>query len=103
MLIAIASSDGITVNEHFGRAEKFLIYRITDKAPDFVEERTAIPYSAGPGDHEFDEERFARTAAALSGCARLYTCRIGDAPAAALRGMGIEPVVCSSRITDIGL
>ena len=28
--VAVASSDGRTVNLHFGRADRFRIYRITD-------------------------------------------------------------------------
>ena len=35
--IAIASSDGLTVNEHFGRAHSFIIYRLHDAGYEFVE------------------------------------------------------------------
>lgn len=55
--IAVVSTDGKTVNDHFGRAERFLIYDIDDKLT-FVEERPAETYSVGDPEHPFDPERF---------------------------------------------
>ncbi len=40
--IAVASTDGITVNEHFGRSKKFFIYFIDENVGfDLIEEREA--------------------------------------------------------------
>lgn len=36
MLIAFASSDGITVNQHFGWSKSFELYRITEESAEFV-------------------------------------------------------------------
>ncbi|HZF69954.1 NifB/NifX family molybdenum-iron cluster-binding protein [Sulfuricurvum sp.] len=36
MLIAFASSDGITVNQHFGWSKSFELYRITEDSAEFV-------------------------------------------------------------------
>ena len=36
--IAVVSTDGKTVNDHFGKAERFLIYDVDDKLT-FVEKR----------------------------------------------------------------
>ena len=39
--VAVASTDGETVNQHFGKAEKFYIYLVDDAVGyDLVEERT---------------------------------------------------------------
>ena len=36
MLIAFASSDGITVNQHFGWSKSFELYRITEDNAEFI-------------------------------------------------------------------
>lgn len=36
MLIAFASSDGVTVNQHFGWSKSFELYRITDQSAKYV-------------------------------------------------------------------
>lgn len=36
MLIAFASSDGITVNQHFGWSKSFELYRITEESAEYV-------------------------------------------------------------------
>ncbi|MFZ2890034.1 NifB/NifX family molybdenum-iron cluster-binding protein [Sulfuricurvum sp.] len=36
MLIAFASSDGVTVNQHFGWSKSFELYRITDQSAEYV-------------------------------------------------------------------
>nr|WP_243689423.1 NifB/NifX family molybdenum-iron cluster-binding protein [Geotalea toluenoxydans] len=37
--VAVASSNGATVNEHFGRAKNFTIYRLVEEIWQHVEER----------------------------------------------------------------
>jgi nitrogen fixation protein NifB len=45
--VAVASTDGITVNEHFGRAKKFYIYEVTEEGQSrLVEERAIAPQAA---------------------------------------------------------
>ena len=45
--IAIASSDCLTVNEHFGRSRSFRIYRLHDSGHEFIEERKGVPLCSG--------------------------------------------------------
>ncbi len=46
--VAVASSDGISVNEHFGRADMFYIYEVNDDGSfRLAEERTITPASPG--------------------------------------------------------
>ncbi len=105
MKIAVASTDGVNVNQHFGRAEKFLIYESTPAAFHLLEEVEVAPYSSGKEDkkHQFDQARFAGVAEKISGCRKMFTVKIGDIPAAELRKMGIEPVVYEGQIADINL
>ncbi len=105
MKIAVASTDGVNVNQHFGRAEKFLIYEVTSDAFNLLEELKVVPYSSGKEDkkHQFDEERFAGVAEKISGCQKMFAAKIGDIPAAELKKMGIEAVVYEGLIADINL
>lgn len=102
MKIAIVSTDGISVNDHFGRAKRFLIYEAGDEAGlQKIEERAVVPLSTGDPSHGFDEERFAAVLAALAGCSRVYATRIGDRPRQELEERGIIPVIHAGAINAI--
>ena len=98
--IAVVSTDGKTVNDHFGRTERFLIYDIDDKLT-FVEERPAETYSVGDPEHPFDPERFGRVSALVKDCRKIYVTQIGEVPAAKLKELGIEPVIYEGPMADI--
>lgn len=99
--VAVVSTDGIHVDEHFGKAQRFLIYDINDPAT-LVEERPTETLSVGDPNHPFDADRFNRIAALLKDCAKVYSTQIGERPAKELTALGIEPVVYSGTIADIG-
>ena len=40
--LAVATSDGFTVNEHFGHAKFFRVYDINQSGYDFIEVRDAV-------------------------------------------------------------
>ncbi len=103
MKIAIATTDGLTVNEHFGRAKKFFIYAAASTKLDLLTVREVEPYATGRKDHAFDKVRFLAVAESLKGCEKVFITKIGDEPAAALKAMGIEPVVYEEAIKDIEL
>ncbi len=98
--IAVVSTDGKIVNDHFGRAEIFLIYDLDDKLT-FVQERPTEKYSVEDPTHSFDPEKFGRVSALLKDCSKIYVTRIGEVPAAKLKELGIEPVVYEGPIADI--
>ena len=101
MKIAVATSDGITVNQHFGMAKVFLVYVITSDGPVRVGQVTVTPLSTGDKDHPFDKSRFLAIANTLKGCERVYVMKIGKRPADELQKLGIEPVVYEGKISDI--
>ncbi len=103
MKIAIATTDGMTVNEHFGRAKKFSIYKAAPPAFDLIAERNIEPYSSGQKEHAFDKVRFHEVSEVLQDCEKIFISKIGDEPAKALKAMGIETVVYSGAIKDIAL
>jgi nitrogen fixation protein NifX len=98
--IAAVSTDGLNVDEHFGKADRFLIYDLGDRMT-FVEDRPTKKLSVGDPGHPFDPDRFARIAALLKDCSKVYATQIGTVPAAKLNALGIEPVVYCGAITAI--
>ncbi|RZB36662.1 MAG: hypothetical protein SRB2_01964 [Desulfobacteraceae bacterium Eth-SRB2] len=98
--IAVVSTDGTNVNDHFGMAKRFLIYECNDIMT-FVEERPTEMYSVGDPEHSFDPERFGRIAALLKDCSKIYVTQIGEVPASKLKELGIEPVIYEGPIANI--
>jgi nitrogen fixation protein NifB len=98
--IAVVSTDGTNVNDHFGMAKRFLIYDCNDKIT-FVEERPTETYSVGDPEHPFDPEKFSRIAALLKDCSKIYVTQIGEVPASKLKELGIEPVIYEGPIASI--
>jgi nitrogen fixation protein NifB len=72
--IAVASSDGIQVDEHFGRARSFRIYRLQDEGYELLEERENTPPCAGQA---HDDDALARAAQLLSDCRGVVAVQIG--------------------------
>lgn len=107
MRIAITTTDGVTVNEHFGKASSFYIYDIADGVLKAIEKRAVEPYcetSEGEvinPDHEFSADRFSLVYEKIKDCEVLYTQRIGDAPKAKLKGLGIVIQLCSCSIETL--
>ncbi len=98
--IAAVSTDGLQVNEHFGKATRFLIYDV-DEQMSWVEDRQTESLSEDDPNHPFDADKFGRIASLLKDCSKVYVSRIGDTPAAKLKELGIEPVVFQGSIGDI--
>ena len=101
MRIAIASTDGIHVNEHFGRASEFHIFELAAGRPEFIELRKVTPLSVRDKSHDFDEARFSALLAKISDCSRVYVVKIGEKPAQELLRHGITPVLFDDAIERI--
>lgn len=88
--IAVATSDGIVVNQHFGRTDQFIIYGVDhDSAVDFLEERKVIPICQA-GNH--DDARMKECAQKLSDCKYVLVSRIGQGASNVLEQEGIIPI-----------
>ena len=86
--IAVASSDGIVVNNHFGMAKDFYIYQIDDKEQiHFLEKRSVTPVCEG-GNH--DHEKLKTNLEELEDCKYLLISRIGSGAADMAAEFGIE-------------
>jgi predicted Fe-Mo cluster-binding NifX family protein len=72
--IAVASSDGTTVNEHFGRTPVFRIYRLHDNGYEFVELRETEPACAGQLHSDDDLDRASRL---IADCRGMVAAQVG--------------------------
>lgn len=95
--VAVASSDGRYVNDHFGRARQFLVFEIKDDQFRFLEVRENVPPCLG-GEH--DDHRLARTVELFSDCRGVLVSRIGPGAIEALAARGIEAYVIPDFIDE---
>lgn len=85
--VAVASSDGIVINQHFGHSKQFLIFEITDEGKwSFIELRQNTPPCL-QGNH--DENDMQRSVELLSDCSTVLVSKIGPGAEYALKTRGI--------------
>jgi len=99
MLIAVASKSGLEVDQHFGHAERFLIYDCAGGNPRQVDEVAVEKYCSLDPDHPFRHRQFDAIVAALQGCRAVVTAMIGDYPKQELEKAGITAI---SAVGPIG-
>ena len=96
--IAVASSDGIVVNQHFGRADTFYIYEADeDLNLQLVDTRNVTPV-CHTGNH--DEEELVTNVKRLADCGYLLVSRIGQGAANVAESEGITPMELPGIITE---
>jgi len=83
--VAVASWEGVLVNQHLGEATHLWIYKRTDAGYEFLEERATPP--AGTG-----SQRWVDLAGVLSDVSTLLVAGIGAAPNEVLASQGIAVV-----------
>jgi nitrogen fixation protein NifB len=91
VLMAIATSGGGVINQHFGHATEFLIYEASSIDVRFVSHRKVDLYCSGGdtcGDAETTLDKIIRT---LSGCEVVLCSKIGYEPWGMLEQAGIQP------------
>ncbi len=98
MLIAVASKDGKEINQHFGHAERFLIYDIEDSDVKLVDERMVERYCSFDPEHPLRGHLLRSIAAALAGCRAVVTAQMGEHPKGELEKLGVEPFVINGPI-----
>lgn len=86
MKVAFASTDKVHIDEHFGRAERFMIWEVGPDAAGF----TGVVEVSATGEDE--EGRIEARSAALADCALVYVAQIGGPAAARLVAKKIHPI-----------
>ena len=97
MKVAFATTDGINVDEHFGRAGMFAVYELTPSNYSFVELRkfadgldTSVVETRGMGD--VHDDKVQSKVDKLADCKIIYLTEIGGPSAARLVKKGVMPV-----------
>lgn len=98
MLIAVASKDGLASNQHFGHAERFLIYELTGEEVRLVAEKKVERYCSYDEAHPLRGHVLRAIAAALAGCRAIACSQIGQAPKAEMEGLGFEVFALQGEI-----
>jgi nitrogen fixation protein NifB len=91
VLMAVATSGGGIVNQHFGHAREFLVYEASATDVRFIGHRKVDLYCSGGdtcGDAETTLAQIIRT---LDGCEAVLCAKIGFEPWESLEQAGIEP------------
>ena len=84
--VAVASSDGKVVNLHFGRAEQFHIFEITENKFQYLESRAVTACCHG-GEHETDA--FRAVLKALHDVQAVIVSKIGEGASGFLEANGL--------------
>ncbi len=110
MKVAFTSSDGRTIDQHFGMTRDFRIWEIGPATAAEVGTVSALPVGEAPQGapneeggfaavSDLDEEdRIAARANAIAGCAIVYTVQIGGPAAAKLVARRIHPMKTASEV-----
>ena len=85
--IAVASNDGKVVNQHFGRATKFLIFEVEKDNFRYIELLDTQAF-CNHGEHE--ENKLMSAVEALEGIRAVLVSQIGNGAAVALKTKGID-------------
>jgi nitrogen fixation protein NifX len=92
MKIAFTSTDGKTVDQHFGMATAFHLFEIGPESS--VPAGTVGVIAVG----EDEEDRIAARANAVAGCVIVYTMQIGGPAAAKLVARKIQPMKTGTEV-----
>ena len=94
--VAVASSDGKYVNQHFGMSQQFLIFEIDDESNyKFLEVRENTP-ACDVGGHT--DEAMAGSVELISDCKAVLASQIGHGAADALATHGIDAYMAPTFI-----
>lgn len=91
--VAVATREGVLVNQHLGEAKDLHIFGRMDGAVGFVETRPAPEPGSGA-------ERWNRLGEMLEDCRMLLVSGVGNTPQKILSGHGVKIAVCEGLIEE---
>ncbi len=99
MRVAVVSSDGKVINQHFGKASRFLIFEVDCGKIQFIEIRETKPL-CGSTDYGHADDALSRTISLIADCEAVLCARIGRGAEEELRENGIKPIEAPHFIHD---
>lgn len=95
MLFAVASKDGREINQHFGHANRFLIFEVSGTDVRQTDVKVVERYCSYDEEHPLRGNLLRSIADALHGCAAIVCTQIGPAPREEMSSLGFD-VYCAS-------
>jgi len=92
MLIAVTSKTGTEVDQHFGHAEKFRIFKYRKGDPIQVAEVEVEKYCSFDPDHPFRHAQLNGIIKALKDCKAVVTAMIGELPKQEMEKAGFKVI-----------
>jgi predicted Fe-Mo cluster-binding NifX family protein len=98
MLIAVTSKSGTEVDQHFGHAEMFRIFKYRKGDPVQVSEVAVEKYCSFDPDHPFRHAQLNGIVEAIKECKAVVTAMIGELPKQELEKLGFKVVSAEGPI-----
>ena len=99
--VAVATSSGILVDQHFGHAKEFYIYESDGIKVKFIEKRQAIAYCTGQSEcDDGKDDKIENIISSIKDCGTVLALRIGSSPSKRLAAIGIRSITTYDRIED---
>ncbi len=92
LLVAVASREGRAVDQHFGHARDFHIFRVDGEGGKFLERRSVPNYCHGVERCGESEEALVAVGRMLSDCRAILCQRIGPRPERYLKSLGLKVI-----------
>jgi predicted Fe-Mo cluster-binding NifX family protein len=100
MRVAVASEDGKTIRQHFGKALQFMIYDVAGPDIRLVEIRENEPACRGPGQPHYDAY-LSESVELVSDCGAVLAAQIGPVAQAQLASRNIAPFQVTGLIEPL--
>ena len=96
--IAIASTDGRTVDQHLGRVERFFIFETSPAGSPLLGQRCLAPGTGLPG---HDPRRIAEILQQIEDCSVVVASQVGPAFLVRLEKLGIRVLTSNWRVGTV--
>lgn len=97
---AVASKNGMHVDQHFGHVKEWYIYEYKNGFVSYIEKRKVGQYCEGSDVCDEKEDKIAAIIATIADCKGVIAMRIGESPRRQLEKKKIAVVVTFDRIED---
>lgn len=99
--VAVASRDGKTVNDHFGRARQFLIFELEGTLLRLLEVRPNLAICQGGEEPDHTRDALGRSVDLLRDCDGILVAKIGPGPREQLEAAGVRVLELPGIIDEV--
>lgn len=96
--LAISSTTGESIDEHFGHTDKFYIYSYDERGVNFVEIRKILRYGIGVEECNYHEDKISKLLKTIEDCDIVLTLKIGMEAMKKLEEKGIKVIQINASV-----